>query len=147
MRTEVDPPEEVRGLILDGRAAADRRDYNEANELLKTALSKSREIGSAFAECAGLHFLGNVAFKQCRDADSRRLQQAALDIARQLEDDLGIATNIGSIAMVDVVEGDFVSAEANYRESIAGVRARRPNGQGRCSPVEPRSVRGQTHPD
>ncbi len=119
MRTEADLPEEVRGLILGGREAADRREYDIANELLEAALVRSREIESAFGECAALHFLGNVAFNQCRDADSRKFQQAALDIARRLDDDHGIATNVGSLAMVDVVEGDFASAEANYRESIA----------------------------
>jgi hypothetical protein len=119
MRTEADLPEEVRSLILDGRSAADRREYSVANELLEEALTKSREIGSDFAECAALHFLGNVAFNQCRDAESREYQAAALEIARHLGDDLGIATNVGSIAMVDIVEGDFASAEANYLESIA----------------------------
>jgi hypothetical protein len=119
MRTEADLPEEVRNLILDGRGAADRREYAVANELLEEALAKSREIGSDFAECAALHFLGNVAFNQCRDLESRRYQAEALEIARRLGDDRGVATNVGSIAMVDVVEGDFVSAEANYLESIA----------------------------
>ena len=119
MRTEADLPEEVRSLILDGRDAAGRREYAVANDLLEQALTTSREIGSAFAECAALHFLGNVAFNQCRDDESRRFQAAALEIARRLGDDLAIATNVGSIAMVDVVEGDFASAEANYLESIA----------------------------
>lgn len=119
MRTEADLPEEVRGLILEGREAADRREYGVAQRLLQEALATSRRIRSDFGECAALHFLGNVAFNQCRDAESRRYQEAALEIARREADDLGIATNIGSVAMVDVVEGDFESAEANYRESIA----------------------------
>lgn len=127
MRTAADLPAGVRDLIVGGREAWRERDYEHAEKLLSLALARAREAGTAFGECAALHFLGNVAFNRRRDAEARKLHAAALALSRAGCDDQGIATSMGSLALIDVAEGDleraaqrFAGAEAAYER--AGMR-------------------------
>lgn len=119
MRTASDLPDGVRELVVDGRDAWQARDYVRAQGLFEQALDAARELRDAFAEMSALHFLGNVAFNQARDAESRRLHLAALELARRDNDAQGIATSLGSIALIDVAQGRFDQAAARFAIAAA----------------------------
>jgi tetratricopeptide (TPR) repeat protein len=118
MRTAADLPEQLRDLIVSGRDAWQLHDYDRATSLFTDALTIARETRSTFGEAAALHFLGNVAFNRCDDAEARRLHSRALELSRADGDEQGIATSLGSIAMIDVAEVDFDSAERNFAAAI-----------------------------
>jgi tetratricopeptide (TPR) repeat protein len=119
VRTASDLPDGIRQLIVEGRAAWREQHYELARSLFEAALQIAREKGDGFGQVAALHFLGNLAFNECRDADARRLHSAALELSRVEGDDQGIATSVGSLALVDVAEGDFEAAQANFADSVA----------------------------
>jgi tetratricopeptide (TPR) repeat protein len=117
MRTAADLPDAVRELVTEGRDAWRERDYDRARSLFEQALAAAETMNDRFAEMSALHFLGNVAFNQCRDEESRRLHEAALALARREGDEQGVATSLGSIALVDVAGGDFAAAEMRFADS------------------------------
>jgi hypothetical protein len=119
VRTADDLPDGVREFVLEGRTAWQTRDYPLARRCLEAALVTARAEGEWFGELSALHFLGNVAFNECRDRDSRSLHVAAFELARAHADNQGIATSLGSIALVDLVEGDFDAAAHNYAAAVA----------------------------
>lgn len=114
MRTAADLPEDVRDLIVRGRDAWREQDYEQARALFEAALRAARRAGDTFARAVAYHFLGNVAFNECRDDESRRLHRLALDLSRRDGDDQGIATSLGSLALVDVAAGDLEAARSRF---------------------------------
>jgi hypothetical protein len=116
-RTTAELPDDIRALVVDGREAWRARDYATARALLGDALSRARASGHRFAEVAALHFLGNVAFNECRDDESRRLHNEVLAYSRADGDDHGIATSLGNLALVDVAVGDLDGAGVKFEES------------------------------
>jgi tetratricopeptide (TPR) repeat protein len=124
MRTTNDLPDGIRQLVIEGRIAWRERDYETARTHFEEALRAADAADDRFAQIAALHFLGNVAFNQCRDSESRELHLRALSLAQADGDDHGIATSLGGLALVDVAEGDFESAGINYTNAAdAYVRA------------------------
>ncbi|HEX4212455.1 MAG TPA: hypothetical protein VIA06_03895 [Candidatus Dormibacteraeota bacterium] len=119
MRTAADLPEPIRDLIVAGRDAWRERDYPRAEDLLGRALAEAQRTRSAFGESAALHFLGNVAFNRCHDTEARRLHLAALSISRAEGDDQGIASSLGSLALIDAAEGDRPLAATRFDEAFA----------------------------
>jgi tetratricopeptide (TPR) repeat protein len=119
MRTAADLPDGVRELIIEGRAAWRDRDYDRARTLFEEALVAAEQTTDLFARVSALHFLGNVAFNQCRDGESRSLHLAALQYAQSEGDEQGIATSLGSLALVDVADSNYQSARTNFAEAIA----------------------------
>lgn len=119
MRTAADLADGIRELVVEGRDAWRDRDYERAWTLVEEALRLAEERNDAFGRMSALHFLGNVAFNQRRDDTSRAFHGEALAIARDEGDDQGIATSLGSIALVDVADGDFETAFRRFAESVA----------------------------
>lgn len=119
MRTAADLADGIRGLIVDGRDAWRAREYERARVLFADALALADERHDAFGRMSALHFLGNVALNQRRDADSRTFHLQALDLARAEGDDHGIATSLGSIALVDVADGDLDAASGRFDACVA----------------------------
>jgi hypothetical protein len=119
VRTSADLSDAIRGLVERGREAWERRDYDQARGLLSTALERSVADGDTFGQMAAHHFLGNVAFNECRDEESRAHHLAALALAEADGDPQGVATSLGSLGLVEVVAGDSVAAEAAYDRCVA----------------------------
>lgn len=117
MRTASDLPEGVRELVIHGRDAWQAHDYVRAQRLFEQALDAARELRDSFAEMSALHFLGNVAFNESRDEESRRLHLAALELARRDDDAQGIATSLGSIALIDVAQRQFDQAATRFADA------------------------------
>ena len=123
MRTAADLSDGLRELIVAGRAAWQEREYARARGLFDEALVLAEASVDRFGQSAALHFLGNVAFNECRDDESRRLHAAALEIARADGDDQGMATSLGSIALIDVANGDLDAARARYDAAVEAYRS------------------------
>jgi hypothetical protein len=119
VRTAQDLPDGLRELIVEGRLAWESRDYPRARCLFEQALERAVAEDETFGQMSAYHFLGNVAFNECRDAESRELHLAALALSESENDQHGIATSLGSIALVDVAEGDLRAARVNYDASVA----------------------------
>jgi hypothetical protein len=115
-RTAAELPDDIRSLVVEGREAWRARDYSTAKALLGDALPRARANGHRFAEVAALHFLGNVAFNECRDEEFRRLHGEALAYSKADGDYHGIATSLGNLAPVDVAIGDLDSAGLKFEE-------------------------------
>jgi tetratricopeptide (TPR) repeat protein len=123
VRTAADLSDNIRDLLIAGRDAWNGRDYARAQSPFQQVLQLSERDGDLFGQCAALHFLGNVAFNECRDAESRELHQRALAVARVEGDQQGIATSLGSIAHVDFVEGNVEVAARLYDEAVEAYEA------------------------
>jgi len=119
VRTAADLPDGVRELVIEGREAWPQRDYDRARVLFEQALAAAATLNDPFAEISALDFLGNVAFNQCRDNESRRLHETALALARREGDEQGIATSLGSLALVDAAEGRLDDAHEKFGEAVA----------------------------
>ncbi len=133
MRTAEDLSPGVRELVVDGREAWRAHDYDRAEELLAEAVSLANEQGNAYDRMSAYHFLGNVTFNQCRDAASRRFHVIALEIARADDDDQGVATSLGSIALVDVAEGNREAARTAFADCVSAyLRAAMPEAADRA---------------
>jgi tetratricopeptide (TPR) repeat protein len=118
MRTAADLPDTIRQLVIDGRDAWYAQDYVRARGLFEEVLTLSEAAEDRFGQAAAYHFLGNVAFNECRDRDSRMLHTRALDLSRRDCDHQGVATSLGSIAHIDVAEGDFEAAQRTYDAAV-----------------------------
>ncbi len=118
MRTAADLPDNIRQLVIDGRDAWYEQDYGRARILFEDVLAISQASKDRFGAVAAYHFLGNIAFNECRDDESRLLHIAALELSRLDGDNQGIATSLGSIAHVDVAEGDFDAARQRYDAAV-----------------------------
>lgn len=119
MRTADDLADGIRELVVEGRDAWLGRDYARARSLFETALRLAEERDDAFGRMSALHFLGNVAFNQRRDAESRALHQQVLELAGSEGDDHGVATSLGSIALVDAADGDLEAASRRFSDSAS----------------------------
>lgn len=119
MRTADDLAAGIRELVVDGRVAWQARDYDRAEVLFAQALALAEQRDDAFERLSALHFLGNVALNLRREAESRAFHEQALELARHEGDDQGIATSLGSIALVDVAEGDLAAAATRFGEAVA----------------------------
>ncbi len=108
----------MRDLVIAGRDAWQNEEYEHARALFERVLELARAAGDRFGECAAYHFLGNIAFNECRDDESRRLHLAALKIARAEGDEQGIATSLGSVAYVEIADGDLKAARRRYDAAI-----------------------------
>jgi hypothetical protein len=132
VRTADDLPEPIRTLVVDGRDAWRARDYVRARRLFEEALRRSREGGERFGVVTACHFLGNLAFNECRDVEARTLHAAALELSEEVGDDQGIATSLGSLALCDVAAGDLDAAERRFAGAVeAYLRAGMPERAGR----------------
>ena len=123
MRTAADLPDNIRQLVIDGRDAWYEREYEAARTIFEKVLRIAQRSGDRFGEAAAYHFLGNVAFNECRDDASRRLHILALEISRAEADDQGVATSLGSIAYVDFAEGDRDAARRNWEAAARAYEA------------------------
>jgi len=119
VRTADALPDGVRELIVAGREAWRAQAYDEAETLFGQALVAAGRQGDGFGRMSAYHFLGNVAFNLRCDGESRRLHTLALELARADDDDQGIATSLGSIALVDVAQGDLGAARRAFADSEA----------------------------
>jgi tetratricopeptide (TPR) repeat protein len=119
VRTAADLADGIRELVVEGRDAWRHGNYERAWTLFEAALRVAEGRDDAFGRMSALHFLGNVAFNQRRDDESRALHGEALAVARADCDEHGIATSLGSIALVDVADGDFDAAARRFAESAA----------------------------
>ena len=117
MRTTAELPADIRPLIVEGRDAWLERDYVRARSRFEEALTLARRSLSRFGEVSALHFLGNLAFNECRDDESRRLHAEALDLSRLEGDDQGIATSLVGLALVDVADGERDLAAAKLADA------------------------------
>lgn len=128
VRTAADLPDGLRELVVDARGAWQARDYARARAGFESALRLARKLGDRFGEMSAYHFLGNVAFNECRDEDSRRFHTLALELAREDRDEQGIATSLGSLALVDVADGRLEAARARFaKAATAYERAEMPD--------------------
>jgi tetratricopeptide (TPR) repeat protein len=105
--------------VVEGRDAWRSRDYRTARSRFEEALSRARRTGSRFGEVAALHFLGNLAFNECRDEESRRLHRAALRLSAADADDQGVATSLANLALIEVAEGDLERARTTFADAVA----------------------------
>ena len=101
------------GEMLGGNATTHER----VASLRRRSRSRS-DLAIGSARCLPITFLATSPSMR-RDGESRRLHTLALDLSRADGDDQGIATSLGSIALVDVAEGDFNAARGHFDAAIA----------------------------
>lgn len=91
--------------------------------MFEDVLRIATETGDRFSQAAAYHFLGNVAFNERRDDESRRFHTLALEISRHDGDHQGAATSLGGIAYVDFAEGDLEGARQKWDAAIDAYEA------------------------
>jgi tetratricopeptide (TPR) repeat protein len=119
VRTAADLPDNVRDLVVRGRDAWREQDYDQARSLFEAALAIAKDADDKFGQAAAYHFLGNIAFNECKDEESRHLHLAALELSRADDDPQGEATSLGSLALLAVAGGDLKAARTQYDAAIA----------------------------
>jgi hypothetical protein len=92
--------------VIDGRDAWRQQDYPRARRLFEEALRVPGDSGDRLGKVAACHSLGNVAFNECDD-ESRHVHLAVAYSSRLDGDEQGIATSLGSLALIDVAAGDL----------------------------------------
>lgn len=122
--TGVDPvPPDLQQALTEGYEAWRGKLYEEARGKLEAALSEAQAAGSLFGVLQAKHHLGNVMFNLREDAASRRLHAEVLAEGVKPGLEWCIATSLGNIANVDVVEGRLDDARAHYDAAIAAYEA------------------------
>lgn len=119
MRTAADLADSIRELVVDGRAAWTTRDYERARRLFEQVLRVANEADDRFGQTAAYHFLGNIAFNERRDSESREHHARALALARTEGDYQGIGTSLASLALIEVADENFADAQKPYEEAIS----------------------------
>ena len=126
MRTAADLPD---NLVIDGRDAWYARDYEAGRKIFEEVLRIARWAGDRFGESAAYHFLGNIAFNECRDDELRQLHTRALEISRAEADQQGVATSLGSIAYLDFAQRDRDAAGRKWEAAAQAYDADGPPRQ------------------
>lgn len=112
-------PDDLQLLLDEGVEAWSSGEFSRAGAVLERALAHAEHIGSRWGVIQAKHFLGNLAFNECRDDDSWRFHSDVLAEGEALSFPWAVGTSAGSLAFVDVVYGRFDEATANFERGIA----------------------------
>jgi predicted ATPase/Tfp pilus assembly protein PilF len=111
--------------------------YAEGRELLQRAISTWEAIGSAVqkgslstltqggmgsigsCKARALHGEGALAYRQGNYSSARSLQEAALELAREVGDKQTAANSLNNLGNMAYEQGDYPAARALYEESLA----------------------------
>lgn len=119
VRTAADLDDSIRDLVIEGRAAWRAHDYQVARSLFAEALRLTADSDDRFGQMTAHHFLGNLAFNERKNDESREHHNSALRLARLDGDFQGIATSLGSLAHIELAEGNGGGARALYDDAVA----------------------------
>jgi hypothetical protein len=108
--------------MMAGLARQQANDFAGARRAFESILEQARDDGDEFGVLTAQHMLGNVAFNQCRDAESRHLHETVLRVSEAHDFAWGVATSLGNIAFVDFVDGDRAESDHKLRAAIAAYR-------------------------
>jgi hypothetical protein len=109
--------------LMVGLAEQQAGRYDDARRIFEGILQSAVGDGDRFGVIGATHMLGNVAFNQCRDAESVRLHTEVLQECTELGFAWGIGTSLGNLAFVDLVEGRFDDAASKFDGAIAAYEA------------------------
>lgn len=108
----------ARGLFSAAAFAATRSLLEEAIGLQDESLELYRELGDLRGQAVTLNAIGIAGSTNAFDfGRARRAFTEALELWKQLEDDVGYARTLSNLAWVCKAEGDHEEARAMYREA------------------------------
>jgi hypothetical protein len=108
--------------LMTGLAQQRVNDFAGARCTFERILEQARADGDEFGVLTAQHMLGNVAFNQCRDGESRRLHETVLRASEAHDFAWGVATSLGNLAFVDFVDGDREESDRKLHAAIAAYR-------------------------
>lgn len=108
--------------VMAGLALQQANDFTGARRTFEQVLDEASADGDDFGVLTAQHMLGNVAFNQCRDTESRRLHELVLRESEAHDFAWGVATSLGNLAFVDFVDGNRGESDRKLRAAIAAYR-------------------------
>lgn len=102
--------------------ARDRGDYHRARDLLEAALARFRLSGERWAEGFTLTRLGLAAAAAGDGVAARKFHCGALDVWRELGDEVSVATTLGYLGSVERMAGNLGKAAAYCVEALVTTR-------------------------
>jgi hypothetical protein len=110
-------PDDILMVLQRGSTAWREKRFDDARLLMEQALSMAQKANNLHAILSAKHMLANIAFNQCEDAKSRALHEECLAACRAMDFRGAIASSLGNLALIDIVEGKFDDARAKYEEA------------------------------
>lgn len=112
------PIHRVKTLLSAGHALAYAGDPDEGIKLLLDAISEAREFGLRSSEGEATWELAWLYWFRGDDLQAKTLFTQALKIARTLDNEYGLSSNLQTVGMVARREGDYATAIQMHKEAI-----------------------------
>ena len=116
-------PPALAATLAAGYDAWRERRLDDAQRLLEQALAEAQAVGSRLGVIQARHHLGNLMFNLRRDGASRQFHDEVLEEGRVLDLTWMVASSLGNLGHVDVVEGKVDDALRKYDQAIAAYAA------------------------
>jgi len=112
------PIHRVKTLLSAGHALAYAGEPDEGIKLLLDAITEAREFGLRSSEGEATWELAWLYWFRGDDLQAKALFTQALKIARTLDNEYGLSSNLQTVGMVARREGDYVTAIEMHKEAI-----------------------------